>query len=68
MSHHVRAPKERGLSPVQWPFLVREATATSAARRARSTLACCASSRETASEVAHSRMPRESRLILGCHR
>ena len=33
-----------------------------------SKLACCASSRETASVVARSRVPRESRLILDGHR
>ena len=33
--------------------------------RARSTLTCCAASRETVSRVARSRVPREHRLILG---
>ena len=36
--------------------------------RVRSNLACCTSSRETASTVARSRVPRESRLVLGGNR
>ena len=64
MSHHGRAPKERGLSKVRRPYLVHRPTTTSAARRARNKLACCASSRETASAVPRSRVPHKRRLIL----
>ena len=65
MSHHSRVPKERGLSPAPCPFVVYGPITTGAARRARSKLACSASSRETAGAVARSLVPRESRLILG---
>ena len=65
MSHHGGSPKKRGLLSVQCPCLLYKRPTTSAARRARSTLACCASSRETASAVPRSRVPRKSRLILG---
>ena len=64
-AHHSRAPKKRGLSLVQCPLVVRGSTTTSAAQRARGKLAYCAFFRETASEVARSRVPRESRLLLG---
>ena len=51
---------------MQCPYLVHKSTTTSAVRRARSSkLACCASSRETASAVVRSHVPRESRLVLG---
>ena len=50
---------------MQCPYLVYRLTTTSAARRARSKLACCAASRETVSRVAGSRVPREHRVILG---
>ena len=34
-THHGLVPMERGLSPVRWPYIVREATTTSATRRSR---------------------------------
>ena len=57
MSHHGRAPKETGLSPVQSTYLRHGPTTTSAARRARnSQLECCTSSQETASAGAQARL------------
>ena len=67
MTHRGRAPKERGLSPVQCPFAAHGPVTSSAARRVRA-----ASSRaappplpEAASAVVQSHMPRESQPIIG---
>ena len=49
---------------MQCPCLVPEPTTISEARRALNKLANCASSRQTASAVPRSRVPRKSRLIL----
>ena len=66
-SHHGLAPKERGLPPVRCPLVVRRPIATTAARRARSKLACFATSRETATAVALACVPCECRLRVGGH-
>ena len=60
MSHHGRAPKKRGLSPVQCPCLVRGPATASTARHACAARACVLrfSSRETACAVARTRVPR----------
>ena len=50
---------------MQCPCLVHEPTTVSKARHARNKLALCASTRETASAVARSSVPRKSRLLLG---
>ena len=50
---------------MQCPYLVHKPTTINAARCARSKLACCAFSQETASAVACSRMPRCSWLTMG---
>ena len=65
MSHHGRAPKERGPSKVRRPYPVHGPTTTSAARRARIKLASYASSRETATAVPRLRVTHKRRLILG---
>ena len=64
-SYHSRAPNERPLAGAVSFHGARTDHDQRGTARARSKLACCASSRETASAVARSRVPRESRLILG---
>ena len=64
LPHHGCAPKERGLLSVCCPCPVHRPVTASTAQRARNKLACCASSRETASAVPYSRVPHKSRLIL----
>ena len=59
---------ETGPLSGQCPCLAYGPSTTSAARRAHSKFACYASSRETASAVARSRLPRKSGLVLGGRR
>ena len=67
-SHHGLAPKERGLPPVQCPFIAAYADRSQrGTARACGKLACFATSRETASAVALVRVPRDSRLRVGGH-
>ena len=66
-SRHGLAPKETGLSPVQYPRIFRRLITATAALRACGKVACVATSRETASAVARACVPRECRVRVGGH-
>ena len=63
-SHHGRAPKERGLSPVQCLYVAMTDHNQRGTARARSKLECCASSPETASAGAPALVTRGAGLAL----